>query len=197
MRMLLSTLALFLALGPRVGTAALLKAGDPFPAWTLTADTGATMSSHDLAGKTYVLWFFPKAMTPGCTAEGRSFRDEAGAFQQEGVTILGVSFDTPADNAAFVKSEGFPFRLLSDQDHALALATGAADSPSAPVAHRVSFVVGPDGMPIRVTVSQSTGNNELDRIALDAAKQWRFKPATRDGQPVESRVRLHIEFQVS
>src|SRR5215831_5235210 len=92
MRMLLSTLALFLALGPRVGAAALLKAGDAFPAWSLTADTGATMSSKDLAGKTYVLWFFPKAMTPGCTAEGRSFRDEAGAFQQEGVTILGMSF---------------------------------------------------------------------------------------------------------
>jgi peroxiredoxin Q/BCP len=152
MRMLLSTLALFLALGPRVGNAALLKAGDPFPAWSLTADTGATMSSKDLAGKTYVLWFFPKAMTPGCTAEGRSFRDEAGAFQQEGVTILGVSFDTPADNAAFVKAEGFPFRLLSDQDHALALKTGAADSPSTPVAHRISFVVGPDG-----TVKQAYG----------------------------------------
>ena len=57
--------------------------------------------------------------------------------------------------------------------------------------------VGPDGMPNSVTVSQSTGSNELDRLAMDTAKQWRFKPATRDGQPIESRVRLRIEFQVN
>ncbi len=59
------------------------------------------------------------------------------------------------------------------------------------------FTVGADGTPTQVKVAQSTGNDELDRIALDAAKQWKFKPATRDGQPIESRVRLHIEFQVS
>jgi protein TonB len=59
------------------------------------------------------------------------------------------------------------------------------------------FTVGPDGTPTEVQVAQSTGSEELDRIALDTAKQWRFKPATRDGQPIESRVRLHIEFQVS
>ncbi len=59
------------------------------------------------------------------------------------------------------------------------------------------FVVGPDGTPTEIKVSQSTGNDELDKIALDTAKQWRFKPATRDGAPVESRIRLHIEFQVS
>lgn len=59
------------------------------------------------------------------------------------------------------------------------------------------FTVGPDGTPSNVKITQSTGNDALDRIALDTAKQWRFKPATRDGQPIESRVRLHIEFQVS
>jgi thioredoxin-dependent peroxiredoxin len=170
MRILLSTLALFLALDPRVGTAALLKTGDQFPPWTLKADTGATMSSNDLAGKTYVLWFFPKAMTPGCTAEGRSFRDEAGAFQEQGVTILGVSFDTPADNAAFVKAEGFPFRLLSDQDHALALATGAADSASAPVAHRISFVVGPDGKVRQVYGTVNPASHAKD-VLTDLHKQ--------------------------
>jgi protein TonB len=59
------------------------------------------------------------------------------------------------------------------------------------------FMVGADGTPTEVKVAQSTGNDELDRIALATARQWRFKPATRDGQPIESRVRLHIEFQVS
>jgi protein TonB len=59
------------------------------------------------------------------------------------------------------------------------------------------FTVGEDGAPMAVKAVQSTGNDELDRRALDAAKKWRFKPATRDGQPVVGRVRLFIEFQVS
>ena len=61
----------------------------------------------------------------------------------------------------------------------------------------VDVTVGPDGAPTTAEISQSTGKRELDRLAVEAAKQWRFKPATRDGEPVESKVRLHIEFQVS
>lgn len=59
------------------------------------------------------------------------------------------------------------------------------------------FTVGEDGTPMQVKAVQSTGNDELDRLALEAAKKWRFKPATRDGQPVVGKVRLFIEFQVS
>ena len=61
----------------------------------------------------------------------------------------------------------------------------------------IEFTVGEDGAPMAVRAVQSTGNDELDRRALDAARKWRFKPATRDGQPVVGRVRLSIEFQVS
>lgn len=61
----------------------------------------------------------------------------------------------------------------------------------------IEFTVGEDGAPMAVKALQSTGNDELDRRALDAARKWRFKPATRDGQPVVGRVRLSIEFQVS
>jgi len=61
----------------------------------------------------------------------------------------------------------------------------------------IEFTVGEDGAPMAVKAVQSTGNDELDRRALDAARKWRFKPATRDGQPVVGRVRLSIEFQVS
>ena len=61
----------------------------------------------------------------------------------------------------------------------------------------VEFIVGPDGRPTTVRIATSTNVQQLDQLALDAARQWRFRPATRDGQPVESRVRLHIEFQVS
>jgi len=60
----------------------------------------------------------------------------------------------------------------------------------------VQVMVNPEGLPNDVKVSQSSGNGELDSLAVDAAKKWRFKPATKDGTPIASRVNLHIEFQV-
>jgi protein TonB len=61
----------------------------------------------------------------------------------------------------------------------------------------VEITVDAEGNSSDVKLAQPTGNDELDRIALETARKWKFKPATRDGQPIESRVRLHIEFQVS
>jgi len=111
--------------------AAMLAEGAAFPAWTLPDQSGKTVSSKDLAGKTYLVWFYPKAQTPGCTAEGRGLRDKIEDFRKRGVEIVGVSFDAPDANKAFVEAEGFPFRLLSDQDRTLAQAVGAADSKDA------------------------------------------------------------------
>jgi peroxiredoxin Q/BCP len=122
-----------------------LARGDAFPAWSLVDQSGATVSSRDMAGKPYLLWFYPKAMTPGCTAEGQGLRDSFAAFQDRHVEILGVSFDAPADNKTFVAQQRFPFRLLSDTDRTLAVAVGAADSTSQPVAKRISYLVGADG----------------------------------------------------
>src|ERR1700680_1393086 len=73
----------------------LLKVGDPFPTWTLVDHMGKKIASGDLAGKKYLLWFYPKAMTPGCTAEGDGLRDKFTELQQAGVEVLGVSFDQP------------------------------------------------------------------------------------------------------
>lgn len=119
--------------------------GAAFPAWSLRDHTGAVVTSESLAGKTYLLWYYPKAQTPGCTIEGRGLRDDFAAFQRRGVEILGVSFDDPKANARFVTAEQFPFRLLSDTDRTLALQVGAAATPDAPVSRRVSFLIGPDG----------------------------------------------------
>ena len=123
----------------------LLNVGDPFPTWSLRDQTGTVVTSQSLAGKPYLLWYYPKAQTPGCTTEGRGLRDRFADFQKQGVEVVGVSFDEPAANAAFVKAEGFPFRLLSDTDHALARKVGAAASDTQPVASRISYLVGPDG----------------------------------------------------
>src|SRR6266436_4652077 len=150
--MLRCLVLLMLALGTAttLQAGALLAPGDAFPAWTLSDQTGATVSSRDLAGKTYLLWFYPKAMTPGCTAEGDGLRDSFATFQARGVEILGVSFDAPADNATFVRQQSFPFRLLSDADRTLATAVGAASDRSQPVARRISYLIGPDGKVVKV-----------------------------------------------
>lgn len=138
-----------LSLGGVASAKGMLKAGDPFPAWSLVDQTGAKVSASDFAGKTYLLWFFPKAMTPGCTKEGCTLRDNFAGFQKAGVEVVGVSFDVPADNAEFIKKYNFPFRLLSDTDHSLAVAVGAADSPDQKWAHRISYLIGPDGKIIK------------------------------------------------
>jgi peroxiredoxin Q/BCP len=146
MRALVVAVTLLAACSTR---AAMLHEGDLFPAWTMKDHTGKIVSSSDLAGRTYLLWFYPKAQTPGCTAEGRGLRDQFDAYKTRDVEILGVSFDTPEANAKFVAAEGFPFRLLSDEDHALATKVGAADDTSATMAKRISYVVGPDGKVLR------------------------------------------------
>ena len=141
---LLATAALA-ALAYGVADAKMLNPGDPFPSWELPDHTGARLSSRELAGKTYLMWFYPKAQTKGCTIEGLGLKREYPSFQRQGVEILGVSFDEPKANAEFVELQGFPFRLLSDTDRRLAVAVGAAESPSQPVASRISYLVGPDG----------------------------------------------------
>jgi peroxiredoxin Q/BCP len=137
--------ALALAAPDAALAADLLRPGDPFPAWSLRDHTGAVVTSQSLAGKTYLLWYYPKAETPGCTTEGRGLRDRFAEFQRRGVEILGVSFDEPAANAAFVQAERFPFRLLSDTEKTLATQVGAVASKQQAVASRISYLVGPYG----------------------------------------------------
>ena len=163
-RMVLATTAVSLALAG-IANAGMLKAGETFPSWQLTDHTGAVVSSSDLAGKTYLLWFYPKAMTSGCTKEGNGLRDRSEELGQLHLTILGVSFDDPATNAEFVKREGFPFRLLSDQDHSLATKVGAAAFAIQPWASRISYLVGPDGKVLKAydAVDPATHADEVAR----------------------------------
>jgi peroxiredoxin Q/BCP len=149
---------------PLAARADMLKAGDEFPSWTLPDQTGKAVSSTELAGKTYLLWFFPKAMTPGCTKEGQGLRDRHAALTSLSLTIYGVSFDDPATNAEFVKQEGFPFALLSDRDETLATKVGAKMF-GVPVARRVSYLVGPDGKVLKAydAVDPATHAAEVER----------------------------------
>jgi len=121
------------------------KPGDPAPAFSLLDHSETRRQLSDYAGKRLVLWFYPRADTPGCTREGCGFRDLHAEFLAKGAEILGVSYDSPADNAAFVNKFGFPYPLLSDPEQVLAKALGAHDPqrPGAPA--RNTYVVDGEG----------------------------------------------------
>lgn len=168
MQFMFSALVLVM-ISASVAPAAMLKDGDPFPAWELSDQNGTMVSSRDLSGKTYLVWFYPKAMTPGCTAEGRGLRDQHAEYQARGVTVFGVSFDEPKANAEFVRQEQFPFRLLSDRDRNLAMAVGAADAPDQAAARRISYLVGPDGKVVKAYATVNTASHASD--VLDDVKK--------------------------
>lgn len=86
---------------------------------------GTAVSSDELKGKKYVMFFYPKAMTPGCTTESCDFRDSYSEFSDAGYEIVGVSPDPPSRNKKFREKEGLNFDLLSDEDHVLAESLGA------------------------------------------------------------------------
>ena len=123
----------------------LLEAGSEAPDFQVKDHTGKDVKLSNLRGKTVVLWFYPKADTPGWTAEGRGFRELISEYQEKNVQILGASFDTIDANAAFAKKFDFPFPLLCDTDRDIGMKYGACDSASAGSAKRITYVIDPEG----------------------------------------------------
>lgn len=95
-----------------------IRANQPAPDFTLTDDSGKTVSLSDFRGQPVVLYFYPKDDTPGCTTEACNFRDDYSAYA--GVNILGVSPDSVASHVKFKKKYGLPFPLLADEGHQVA-----------------------------------------------------------------------------
>ena len=94
-----------------------LKVGDPAPAVTGVTETGAQLNLGEVYAKGYTLvYFYPKADTPGCTAQGCSLRDAYEALTQKGVTVIGVSADTAEAQKKFKDGQHFPFTLIADHD---------------------------------------------------------------------------------
>lgn len=96
-----------------------LHAGDKAPAFTARDEDGNTVKLSDFKGKKVVLYFYPRDMTPGCTAEACSLRDNYKALQKQGYEVLGVSTDTEKSHQKFIAKEKLPFRLLADPDKKL------------------------------------------------------------------------------
>ena len=102
-----------------------LEPGTKAPSFTLEDYTGQQYSLADYAGHKVILYFYPKASTPGCTKEACDFRDNLASLKALGYIVLGVSPDKPAALEKFTAKESLTFPLLSDADHAVALAYGA------------------------------------------------------------------------
>jgi peroxiredoxin Q/BCP len=122
----------------------LLKAGDPAPDFSVQDHEGRPVRLADLKGQRVLLYWYPKADTPGCTAESCGFRDHHAQITDVG-RIYGVSFDTPAENKAFAQKYKLPFPLLCDTTKAMSIAYGAAADTSAKYPDRVTYVLAADG----------------------------------------------------
>jgi thioredoxin-dependent peroxiredoxin len=127
-----------------------LEPGDEAPDFTLTDGGGTQVTLSSLRGQRVIVYFYPAAMTPGCTTEACDFRDNIRSLAAAGVTVLGISPDPPAKLAKFRERDHLNFPLLSDPDHKVHDAYGAYGDKTLygkTVAGviRSTFVVGPDG----------------------------------------------------
>jgi thioredoxin-dependent peroxiredoxin len=125
--------------------------GKPAPRFHLPASTGKTVNLGDFAGKkTVVLYFYPKADTPGCTTEACGFRDRLADYDKANVAVLGISPDPVEDVTKFADKFHLNFPLLADADHAIADAYGVWGEKTMygktyMGVHRTTFVIGKDG----------------------------------------------------
>jgi thioredoxin-dependent peroxiredoxin len=119
----------------------MLEPGDTAPDFTLVAHDGEKLSLAGLRGAKVLLWFFIEANTPACALEGRGFRDHQSYFDENNIRVVGISFDSPEDNASFARRYEFGFPLLSDSDHTVATAYGACSDRSARYPERMSFLI--------------------------------------------------------
>ena len=102
-----------------------LSPGDPAPDFTLPDADGNPVSLSTYQGQRVVVYFYPAAMTPGCTTQACDFRDNLSSLQAAGIAVLGISPDAPAKLAKFREHDGLTFPLLSDEKHEVLEAYGA------------------------------------------------------------------------
>jgi thioredoxin-dependent peroxiredoxin len=127
------------------------EAGQQAPDFTLSDQDGTEVTLSALRGKTVVLYFYPKADTPGCTTQACGIRDHRTAYEQAGAVVLGVSPDKVKAIKKFDDKFGLAFPLLADEDHAVAEAYGVWVEKSMYGRkymgnERSTFVIGPDGV---------------------------------------------------
>ncbi|CAN5739650.1 hypothetical protein BH23ACT5_BH23ACT5_16110 [soil metagenome] len=161
--------------GLAVGSVAFLRGAGTVDemsvSFTLPDQDGGMVSSNAFAGKSLIMFFYPKAMTPGCTTEAEDFRDSYDDFMAAGYQIVGISPDAPEANARFKEKLDIPFPLLSDEDHSVAEQLGVWGKKKLygkliEGIIRSTFVLGPEGIVEREYRNvRATGH--VDRVKRD------------------------------
>lgn len=143
-----------------------LSVGVQAPNFTAKDSEGNTVSLSDFAGKTVVLYFYPKDDTPGCTKEAQSFRDSYEEYQGKDMVVVGVSQDDEASHKLFKEKYGLPFTLLADVDGAI---SKAYDVDGGGYAKRVTYVIDGTGKITYVDTSVKTDTHAKDILAVTQA----------------------------
>ena len=151
-----------------------LTAGAQAPAFALPRDGGGTASLADHRGKKLVLYFYPRADTPGCTREAQAFSALEGAFAAAGTAILGVSGDPVPAQDAFKAKYGLSIPLASDEAHNMLNAYGVWGQKSMYGKTfmgivRTTFLIGPDGRIARVWTNVKVDGHAEDVLAVAEA----------------------------
>jgi thioredoxin-dependent peroxiredoxin len=139
-----------------------LAEGTMAPNFTVKDTHGNTVSLSDYAGKTVVLYFYPKDDTPGCTKEACSFRDNYAAYQGKDLVVFGVSMDDEVSHQAFTSKFNLPFPLLADVNGGL---TKAYDVDGGGYSKRVTYVIDGTGKIAKVYSTVQTTTHATDILA--------------------------------
>jgi peroxiredoxin Q/BCP len=143
-----------------------LKAGDAAPSISGVTETGAKLDFANVYKNGYTLvYFYPKADTPGCTKQGCSLRDAYAALTKKGVTVIGVSHDDVAAQKAFKEKYDLPFTLVADTDNAVMKAFGVPTIPATSLATRQAYLVDKNGKIVWADYKASTSKQADDVLA--------------------------------
>ena len=146
-----------------------LKVGDKVPGFVSKDQDGNTISLADYTGKKLIVFFYPKASTPGCTAEACNLRDNYKALQSQGFELIGVSADSEKRQTNFRNKYKFPFPLLADEDHTV-INTFGVWGPKKFMGrkydgiHRKTFVIDGEGVVVKVIDKVKTKDHTAQLI---------------------------------
>ncbi|SFN41384.1 peroxiredoxin Q/BCP [Xenorhabdus japonica] len=151
-----------------------LKAGDKAPQFSLPDQDGEAINLSDFKGQRVLVYFYPKAMTPGCTVQACNLRDTMDELKSVNVEVLGISTDAPEKLSRFVEKEMLNFTLLSDVNHQVAEQFGVWGEKqfmgkTYDGIHRISFLINPQGDVEHVFDKFKTSDHH--QIVLDYVKQ--------------------------
>ena len=149
----------------------MLNVGDKAPEFSLQDQDGNTVTLADYKGQKVLLWFYPKASTPGCTAEGCNIRDNIDAFKGKNIAILGMSKDSVKRQKNFATKQEFPYPLLSDEPGDVVQAYGCWGRKKFMGREfdgilRTTFIVGNDGKLKAIMDKFKTKDHHTELLAL-------------------------------